>query len=58
MLKKFRIMVKNIARYFTLGLTICFLLYVSFSSNETIDLSKYSTKGLNLNYTVSLDDVK
>lgn len=48
-------MIKNIASYVTLSLTICFLLYVSFSSNETIDLSKYSTKGLELNYTVSLD---
>ncbi len=52
-------MIKNIASYVTLSLTICFLLYVSFSSNETIDLSKYSTKGLELNYTVSLDaDIK
>ena len=49
-------MIKNIASYVTLSLTICFLLYASFSSNETIDLSKYSTKGLDLNYTVSLDD--
>ena len=48
-------MIKNIASYVTLSLTICFLLYVSFSSNETIDLSKHSTKGLELNYTVSLD---
>ena len=52
-------MTKNIASYLTLSLTICFLLYVSFSSNKTIDLSKYSTKGLGLNYTVSLyPDVK
>tara|TARA_R110002049_G_scaffold125706_5_gene281426 strand:- start:1957 stop:2556 length:600 start_codon:yes stop_codon:yes gene_type:complete len=29
---------------------------VSFSSNETIDLSNYSTKGLELNYTVSQDE--
>ncbi|MGC1204607.1 MAG: peptidoglycan-binding protein LysM [Flavobacteriaceae bacterium] len=28
-------------------------MYISFSSNETVDLSKYSTKGLELNYTVS-----
>jgi hypothetical protein len=28
---------------------------VSFSSNETVDLSKYSTNGLELNYTVSQD---
>lgn len=53
--EKFKIMRKNIASYFTLTLTICILLYSSFSSNETIDLGKYSTKGLVLNYTVSLD---
>lgn len=45
-------MVKNIASYLTLALTICFILSVSFSSKEAIDLSKYSTKGLDLNYTV------
>ncbi|GAA3588919.1 peptidoglycan-binding protein LysM [Flavivirga amylovorans] len=45
-------MVKNIASFITLALTICFILSVSFSSDETIDLSKYSTKGLDLNYTV------
>lgn len=48
-------MIKNIASYLTLSLTICILLYTSFSTNETIDLSKYSTKGLVLNYTVSPD---
>ena len=48
-------MTKNIASYSTLALTICILLGVSLSSNETIDLSKYSTKGLELNYTVNLD---
>ena len=48
-------MVKNIASYLTLTLTISALLYFSFQSNETIDLSKYSTVGLELNYTVSLD---
>lgn len=46
-------MVKSIASYTALTLTICILMYISFSSNETIDLSKYSTKGLELNYTVS-----
>lgn len=51
-------MVKNIAGYITLGLTICVIAYVSFAENETIDLSKYSTKGLGLNYTVGLNDVK
>lgn len=46
-------MIKNIASYLTLTLTVCILLYVSLSSSETVDLSKYSTKGLELNYTVS-----
>jgi len=48
-------MVKNIASYVIVTLTILSLLYVSFQSNETIDLSSYSTKGLNLNYTVKAD---
>ncbi len=43
---------KSIASYLTLTVTICILLFVLFSSNETVDLSKYSTAGLNLNYTV------
>ena len=46
-------MKKSIASYLILSLTICVLLYVSLSSKDTIDLSKYSTKGLELNYTVS-----
>ncbi|MCF7568164.1 peptidoglycan-binding protein LysM [Sabulilitoribacter arenilitoris] len=46
---------KSIASYSTLTLTICILLYSSFSSDETIDLGKYSTEGLVLNYTVSSD---
>ena len=49
-------MVRNIASYITIALTICILIHISFQSNETIDLSKYSTKGLNLNYTVSNDE--
>ena len=48
-------MIKNIASYLTLTLTISILLYASFSTNETIDLSEYSTKGLVLNYNVGLD---
>jgi len=58
MLKKFKIMVKNIASYATLTLTILALVYVSFQSNETIDLSKYSTEGLDLNYTVRIDAIE
>jgi len=46
---------KSIASYVTLTLTICILVYVSFSTDETVDLSKYSTEGLELNYTVSQD---
>ncbi|SFD28946.1 peptidoglycan-binding protein LysM [Algibacter pectinivorans] len=46
-------MIRNIGRFVTITLTILTLLYVSFQSNETIDLSKYSTEGLDLNYTVS-----
>ena len=48
-------MIKNIASYLTLTLTISILLYASFSANETIDLSEYSTEGLELNYSVGLD---
>lgn len=46
-------MKKSIASYLLMSLTICVLLYVSLSPKETIDLSKYSTAGLDLNYTVS-----
>ncbi|WOD43669.1 peptidoglycan-binding protein LysM [Hwangdonia lutea] len=46
---------KSIASYLTLALTICILLYSSFSSDETIDLGKYSTEGLVLDYTVGVD---
>ncbi|AUP81525.1 peptidoglycan-binding protein LysM [Flavivirga eckloniae] len=49
-------MVKNIASFVTLTLTICVIMYVSFSSNEAVDFSKYSTKGMDLNYTVSNDE--
>ncbi|WP_157208766.1 peptidoglycan-binding protein LysM [Mariniflexile maritimum] len=46
---------KSIASYLTLTVTICILLFVLFSSKETVDLSKYSTNGLTLNYTVKPD---
>ncbi len=46
---------KSIASYLTLTVTICILLFVLFSSKETVDLSKYSTNGLTLNYTVNPD---
>jgi len=46
-------MKKNIVSYLVLALPICVLLYMTLSSKDTVDLSKYSTKGLELNYTVS-----
>lgn len=48
-------MTKNITSILGLTLSIGFLLLMSFSSNEELDLKKYSTEGLVLNYTVSLD---
>lgn len=48
-------MIRNIASYVTITLTILVLLYVSFDSNEKKDLSKYSTAGLDLNYSVSIE---
>ena len=47
---------KNIASYISISITILALLYisVSFKSNETYtSLNNYSTKGLDLNYTVN-----
>ncbi|UKM64563.1 peptidoglycan-binding protein LysM [Flavobacteriaceae bacterium GSB9] len=46
-------MVKHIAGYTTLTLTVLVLLGTLFKTNVTIDLSNYSTEGLNLNYTVN-----
>ena len=46
-------MIKSIASLFALSLTIYSLLFVSFTKNETIDLSKYSTDSLVSNYTVN-----
>ncbi|GAB1858467.1 hypothetical protein MHTCC0001_33040 [Flavobacteriaceae bacterium MHTCC 0001] len=48
-------MVKNIASYLVIVLTISILLQVSFSTDETVDFSRYSTDGLVLNYTVEPD---
>lgn len=48
-------MTKNITSILGLILAIILLCIVSFSSHEKLDLGKYSTKGLVLNYTVSLD---
>jgi hypothetical protein len=46
---------KRNASYLIIVLTICILLFASFSSNKEIDSSKYSTAGLVLNYTVNQD---
>ncbi|WP_067146540.1 peptidoglycan-binding protein LysM [Pseudotamlana agarivorans] len=48
-------MVKNIGSIGIIALTISTLAYFSFQSNETFDSGKYSTEGLDLDYTVSLD---
>jgi hypothetical protein len=48
-------MIRNIVSIVALTMTISTLLYVAFQSNETIDLSKYSTNGLDLNYTVRIE---
>jgi hypothetical protein len=56
LLKKFKFMRKSIASCLIVTLTICILLFVSFSSNETVDLGKYSTEGLELCYTVNQDE--
>jgi len=45
-------MIKSIASIFALSLTVYSLLFVSFTKDETVDLSKYSTEGLVYNYTV------
>jgi len=50
-------MVKHIAGYTTLTLTVIVLLGTAFQTDETIDLGNYSTEGLNLNYTV-IDDTQ
>ncbi|NJX14602.1 peptidoglycan-binding protein LysM [Tamlana crocina] len=50
-------MVKHIAGFTTLTLTVIVLLGTSFQTDETIDLGNYSTEGLNLNYTV-IDDIQ
>ena len=53
-------MIKSIGSIFALSLTVYSLLFVSFTKNETIDLSKYSTEGLVYNYNVvnQEDDLK
>lgn len=48
-------MFKKITNYFVIPLAICVVLYVALFPETTVDMSKYSTAGLNLNYTVSED---
>jgi len=50
--ENFKIMVKHIVGYIALTLTILVLLSTMLKTDEPIDLSKYSTEGLVLNYTV------
>lgn len=45
-------MVKNIAGYLVISLSISTILDLSFYSEKTVDFSQYSTEGLKLNYTV------
>ncbi|MCR8669090.1 peptidoglycan-binding protein LysM [Aestuariibaculum sp. M13] len=47
---------KSIATFIALSVTICILLSLSFTTDETVNLGKYSTAGLELNYTVSPDE--
>src|SRR6056300_462296 len=48
-------MVKQTTGYLTLTLTTLVLFGFMFQNEETINLGKYSTKGLDLNYTVNND---
>lgn len=47
-------MLKNIASFLSI-LTICALVRLSFVEIETIDLGRYSTEGIELDYTVTPD---
>ena len=49
-------MIKNIVGYFGVPLSIFAVLYFSFSSNNSINLEDYSTQGLDLCYTVVLEE--
>ncbi len=47
---------KSIISFLLITLVLAAVLFVLLSSNETIELGKYSTEGLDLHYTVSQDE--
>lgn len=49
-------MKKSVASFLSLALIIYVLIAVSLSTSEPIDMSDYSTQGLDLEYTVNLDN--
>lgn len=48
-------MLRKITNYFVIPFAICILLYLGLFPKTTVDMSKFSTDGLDLNYTVSED---
>lgn len=48
-------MFKKITNYFVIPFAICAMLYVALFPKTTVDMTNYSTAGLELNYTVSED---
>ncbi len=48
-------MLKKITNYFVIPFAICVVLYVALFTKTPVDMSNFSTDGLELNYTVSED---
>lgn len=48
-------MLRKITNYFVIPFAICIILYLGLFPKTTVDMSKFSTDGLDLNYTVSED---
>ena len=48
-------MIKKNTNYFVIPFLICAVLILALYSNSTLELSKYSTEGLDLDFTVSKD---
>lgn len=48
-------MLKKITNYFVIPFAICAVLYVALFPKTTVDMTNFSTAGLELNYTVSND---
>ncbi|MCB0444230.1 MAG: peptidoglycan-binding protein LysM [Gelidibacter sp.] len=48
-------MIKKITNYFAIPLAICAVLLMALFPNTTVDMTNFSTEGLDLNYTVSKD---